>query len=148
MSLASLRKLRVGIYTYDQQTDAATGVTRSLYMFAPSPDSDGLWWASRGTTFGRETAPAQQPQEEQTAFFSLSAYAPVTPDGLLTVGEAVYRIQSVMARDYYRDAVQIFTTMVDDANLAYSLVSSDLGAILLENGDSLLLEDGTPLIAE
>lgn len=125
MSLASLRKLRVAIYTYEAQTDEATGVTRSVYARAPSPDSDGLWWASRGTTFGRETAPAQQPQEEQTAFFSLSAYAPVTGDGLIKLGDAVYRIQSVMERNYYRDQVQVFTTLVDDANAAYTLVEPE-----------------------
>lgn len=125
MSLASLRKLRVAIYAYEAQTDTNTGVTSSVYVRIPSPDSDGLWWASRGTTFGRETAPAQQPQEEQNAFFSLAAYAPVTGDGLLKLGDAIYRVQSVMERDYYRDQVQVFTTLVDDANAAYTLVEPE-----------------------
>lgn len=121
MSLPSLRRLRVALYAYEAQTDAATGVTRSVYVRVPSPDTDGLWWASRGTTFGRETAPAQQPQEEQNAFFSFSAYAPVTADGLITIGDAVYRVQSVMARDYYRNSVQVFAIFVDDASGAYVL---------------------------
>lgn len=136
MSLASLRKLRVAIYAYEAQTDATTGVTASVYVRVPSPDKDGLWWASRGTTFGRETAPAQQPQEEQTAFFSLSAYAPVTGDGLLKLGDAVYRIQSVMERDYYRNAVQVFTTLVDDANAAYTLIDSYAFSSGFSNGFS------------
>lgn len=121
MSLSSLRKLRVALYAYTQATDEDTGVTSSVYVRTLSPDSDGLWWASRGTVFGRETAPAQQPQEEQTAFFSFAAYAPATADGLVVYSGAVYRIQAVMERDYYRDSLQVFAVRVDDANATYVL---------------------------
>lgn len=134
MSHASLRRLRVALYTYTSEMDAATGITASAYVRALSPDADGLWWASRGTVFGGERSPTPNPQEEQTSFWSFSAYAPVTADGVMALGtvsdttftpQSVYRVQSVMERNYWRDTVQVYATLVDDANATVTLTEPD-----------------------
>lgn len=131
MSHASLRKLRVAIYRYRELTDEASGITSSVYEREWSPDPDGLWWASRGIVFGREASPTPQPQEETLGFWSLSAYAPLTADGLIVMGTwtvgagfvrgQVHRVQAVMERNFGRDAVQAYAVAVDDANTAFDL---------------------------
>lgn len=131
MSLASLRTLRVAIYYYSSQMDDSSGISESVYVRSLSPDTDGLWWASRGTVFGREASPTPNPQSEMTEFWSLSGYAPITPDGLIVIGtyteaggftpQQVHRVQSVMPRNYWRDAVQVYCLAVDDADATYTL---------------------------
>lgn len=130
MSNASLRKNRVAIYSYGSVTDTASGVTSSVYTRVLSPAADGLWFASRGTVFGRETAPGRQPQSEVTSLWSFEAGVPITPDGVIATGTVaagvftrneVFRIQSVMPRAQFRGQVQAFVTLVDDATVTFSL---------------------------
>jgi hypothetical protein len=131
MSHASLRQWRVALYSYRELTDEVTGITSSVYEREWSPDRDGLWWASRGIVFGREASPTPNPQEETLAFWSLSAYAPISADGLIVMGtwtraagfvrSQVYRVQSVMERNYARGAVQAYAVAVDDANVSFDL---------------------------
>lgn len=130
MSHASLRTHRVAIYSYAGVTDQASGVTASVYTRVLSPDPDGLWWASRGTVFGRETAPGLQPQAEVTSFWSFENGVPLTNDSVIATGivaagvftrREVFRVQSVMPRQQFRDQVQVFVTLVDDANVTFDL---------------------------
>lgn len=133
MPHSSLRKLQVGIYTYESVTDEATGITVSQYRFNPSGLPSGLWWASRGIVFGKETAPASNPQDEQTSFWSLELGVPVGPDDIIATGVMdgmdfvpveVFRVQSVIRRDYFRREVQVYCTRTNDADGQYTLVSA------------------------
>lgn len=136
MAHASLRKHRVAIYAYTQVTDASSGITASVYQRLKSPDFDGLWWASVGTVFGKETGVAQKPQAEDTSFWSLAEDAPVDPKSIIAQGTVtktvvngtefynfvptrLYRVQNVMPRDYFRASKQAFCTHVDDADVTF-----------------------------
>ena len=136
MALASLRKQRVAIYAYTQVTDQQTGITDSVYVRVKSADFDGLWWASVGTVFGKETGVAQKPQAEDTSFWSFANDAPVDPKSIIALGDVTrttvdaveyydfiptkyFRIQNVMPRDYFRASKQAFCTHVDDADLTF-----------------------------
>ena len=121
MSLATLRTRRVDVFGYQSSIDATTGVATSYYERRLSPDPDGKWWASFGTVFGRERAPTTNPQDEQLAMWSFKSECPITPDDVIRDGATVYRVQSLMPRQLFRDQVQAYCVAVDDANAAFDL---------------------------
>lgn len=116
MSLATLRTQRVSVYSYASVVDEATGIASSEYVLRLSPDPDGKWWASFGTVIGRERAPTTKPQDEQTAMFSFAQEVPVRPEDIIALGNAIYRVQSVMPRGIFRRQWQAYCVTVDDAN--------------------------------
>jgi hypothetical protein len=118
---ASLNRLRIGVYAYSQRQDPDSGVTASVYTRVLSRDPDGLWWASRGTNFGREAAPVNTPQEEETSFWTFRTEVPVHEDGVITLGTEVFRVLAVMPRQYFRGENQAFCVHVDDADPQYTL---------------------------
>lgn len=132
MPHSSLRKLQVGIYQYEPSTDETTGITVSRYRFVPSLLHSGLWWASRGIVFGKETSPAGNPQDEQTSFWSFELGVPIGPDDVIATGAfdtnstfqpiEVFRVQSVIKRDYFRREVQVYCTQVNDADGQFTLL--------------------------
>jgi hypothetical protein len=124
MSLATMRRLRVAIYAYSSVMDADTGVSESVYTKLESPDSDGLWWASRGTLSGRELMPTTLPQDQQKLLLSFHAEVPIEPDMVVTEGTKVYRVESVMVRDYGRAAKQVYCSYVDKNDPDYNLVTA------------------------
>jgi hypothetical protein len=134
MPHSSLRKLQVAIYQYTESTDESTGITVSRYQFVPSGLPSGLWWASRGIVFGKETAPTANPQDEQTSFWSLELGVPVGSDDVVATGTItdgvfvpveVFRVQSVIRRDYFRREVQLYCTRVDDAEGQFTLIGPE-----------------------
>jgi hypothetical protein len=131
MSMATLRTRRVDVFGYQSLVDEATGVSASFYQRRLSPDPDGKWWASKGTIFGRERAPTTNPQDEQLSMWSFASECPVTADDVIRDGTEIYRIQSLMPRQLYRDQVQAYCTYVDDADPAF-----DLRADPVESSDS------------
>jgi hypothetical protein len=133
MPHSSLRKLQVAIYKYGQSTDEDTGITTSSYLMERSDLPSGLWWASRGIVFGKEAAPANNPQDEQTSFWSLEFGVPLESDDVIATGTLaddaftpvhVFRVQSIVVRDYFRREIQAYCTQVDDADSQYQLSSS------------------------
>lgn len=128
MSHASLRRTLVAIFSYSASTDTDSGITRSIWTRVPSMSFGGLWWASRGTVFGKEGAPAHLPQEEQLSFWSFAASAPLDANGVIATGAIVggtfapfdiFRVHSVMPRNVFRNQVQVYCTNVDKADPAY-----------------------------
>lgn len=135
MGSASLRKHRVAIYRYTEVTDVSSGITKSVYVRVPSADFDGLWWASFGTVFGKETAPAAKPQSEETSFWSFDDYAPVEPTSIIAQGEfvryrfvpqRVFRVQAVMPRSNFRNNKQAYCTHVDDADVTFDTENNNV----------------------
>lgn len=135
MGSASLRKHRVAIYRYTAVTDAASGITKSVYVRVPSEDFDGLWWASFGTVFGKEAMPASKPQSEETSFWSFDDYAPVEPTSIIAQGEfvryrfvpkRVFRVQAVMPRSNFRNNKQAYCTHVDDADVTFDTENNNV----------------------
>ena len=130
MSLATLRTRRVDVFGYGSTVDETTGIAESIYQRRVSPDPDGKWWASFGTVFGRERAPTTNPQDEQLSMWSFASECPITPDDVIRDGTLVYRVQSVMPRQLFRDQVQAYCVRVDDADPAFNL-RDGLGAFSL-----------------
>lgn len=119
-----MRRVRVGLYTYSSVVDADTGIAESVYTKVPSPDADGLWWASRGTVSGRELMPTTLPQDQQKLLLSFHAEVPVEEEAVIVEGTKVYRVESVMVRDYGRATKQVYCTYVDKADPTYNLVTA------------------------
>ena len=124
MSLATLRKVRVGIYHYSSVVNEDTGVAESVYTKVPSADSDGLWWASRGTISGRELMPTTLPQDQQKLLLSFHAEVPVESEMVIVDASRVYRVETVMLRDYGRAERQVYCSYVDKNDPAYNLVEA------------------------
>jgi hypothetical protein len=103
----------VAVYAYSAVTDPATRVASSRYVKQASPDPDGLWWASRGVMFGRETAPAMVPQDEQQALWSFATEVPLDPDDLIVADGQRWRVASVMLRTTFRSQVQAYCVAVN-----------------------------------
>lgn len=124
MSLATMRRVRVGLYAYTSTVNQETGIAESAYVKVPSPDIDGLWWMSRGTVSGRELMPTTLAQDQQKLLMSFHAEVPVEPDCIIVERERVYRVESVMVRDYGRATKQVYCTTVDKTDPTYNLVTT------------------------
>jgi len=106
----SHRTFRALVATY---SDTGTnGRPNSTYTKAPSSDSDGLWWCSRGQPTGREATVGMKADERISAVLGFSAHAPVDRDCLVQIGTSQYFVRSVLARDYHRDEVQVLAEFV------------------------------------
>jgi hypothetical protein len=127
--MLSLRRHRVKLYAYSHAFDAASmGVAVSTYTRVLSGAADGNWWAARGVTSSRETAPTTAAQHEQTAVWGMDrgilvANPTISADGVLVdAANRVWRITAVEDRITHGQTVQLHTVTVDDANASFALV--------------------------
>ena len=119
---ASLRKLRAKVYAYS--ATAPEGFPTETYTRAASTAADGAWWCSRGLPTGREyqvsAQPGAQMGEQADTVLGFDAHAPVATKSVVQIGDDVYRVLAVLARDYGRNDLQVLAVRASAAAFTLS----------------------------